>query len=248
MPNMIRFKIKRQDGPKTAPYWEEFDIVDRPGLNVITALSDLQKNPRTAAGKVTTPVVWQCNCLEEVCGACTMVINGQVRQACSAMTAQLKRPVVLEPMTKFPVVRDLMVDRSRMFEALKRVKAWIDIDGTYDLGAGPRMSQEDQEEGYPYSRCMTCGCCLEACPQVNCMTDFVGAATIAQVRAHNLHPTGAMNKSSRLQALMGPGGISDCGAAQNCVKVCPKEIPLTRAIAATNREIVKETFKMLLKS
>jgi succinate dehydrogenase / fumarate reductase iron-sulfur subunit len=247
MPNTIRFKIKRQDVPTAASYWEEFDIVDRPGLNVITALTDIQKNPITAAGKKTTPVVWQCNCLEEVCGACTMIINGKVRQSCSALTRDLTAPVVLEPMSKFPVVRDLIVNRTRMFDALKRVNAWIDIDGTYDLGPGPRMSQEDQEEGYHYSRCMTCGCCLEACPQVNSLTNFVGAATIAVMRFHNLHPTGSINKSSRLQALMGDGGIGDCGAAQNCVKVCPKEIPLTRAIAATNREMVKETLKILLK-
>ena len=70
-------------------------------------------------------------------------------------------------MTKFPVVRDLMVDRSRFFEDLKKVKAWIPIDGTYDLGPAPRVSPETQEFRYALSRCMTCGCCLEACPQYN---------------------------------------------------------------------------------
>ena len=125
---------------------------------------DIQKNPVTASGKKTTPVVWDCNCLEEVCGACTMIINGRVRQSCSTLVKRLDRPVVLEPMTKFPVIRDLLVDRSRMFEALKQVKAWIPIDGTYALGPGPRMSQQDQEAGYTFSRCMTCGCCLEVCP------------------------------------------------------------------------------------
>ena len=49
-----------------------------------------------------TPVVWECNCLEEVCGACTMVINGKVRQACTALVDALPQPIVLEPMSKFP--------------------------------------------------------------------------------------------------------------------------------------------------
>lgn len=74
------------------------------------------------------------NCLEEVCGACSMVINGRARQSCSAIVDQLEQPIRLEPMNTFPVIRDLQVDRSRMFDNLKRMKAWIPIDGTYDLG------------------------------------------------------------------------------------------------------------------
>lgn len=73
------------------------------------------------------------NCLEEVCGACSMVINGKPRQSCTALIDQLEQPIRLEPMRTFPVVRDLQVDRSRMFDSLKKVKAWIPIDGTYDL-------------------------------------------------------------------------------------------------------------------
>ena len=82
------------------------------------------------------------NCLEEVCGACSMVINGKPRQSCTALIDQLEQPIRLKPMKTFPVVRDLQVDRSRMFNALKRVKAWIPIDGTYDLGPGPRMPEK----------------------------------------------------------------------------------------------------------
>ena len=55
--------------------------------------------------------------------------------------------------------------RSRLFRALQEVKAWIPVDGYYDMGPGPRQSQADQEQAYPLSECMSCGCCLEACPQ-----------------------------------------------------------------------------------
>jgi len=117
-----------------------------------------------------------------------------------------------------------------MFEALKRVKGWIPIDGTYDLGPGPRIAPELQEFMYALSQCITCGCCLEVCPQVSRDNDFIGAAAIGQSLLFNSHPTGAMHKDERLQILMEPGGIADCGNAQNCVQVCPKEIPLTHAI------------------
>src|SRR5260370_36347035 len=129
-------------------------------------------------------------------------------------------------MSKFPCERDLVVDRSRMFENLKRVKAWIDLDGTHELGPGPRESQEQQEERYPLSRCMTCGCCVEACPQYSDSTKFVGAFAISLVRLYNMHPSGEMHKNERLETVMDEGGIADCGKSQNCVEVCPKEITL----------------------
>jgi len=242
MSDVLKLSIKRQDRPDAAPYWQDFQIPRRPSMNVISCLMEIQRNPVGADGKAAPPVAWDCSCLEEVCGICTMVINGRVRQACSALVDQLEQPIRLEPMRKFPVVRDLCVDRSKMFENLKRVKAWIPIDGTYDLGPGPRMNEAERADAYHLSQCMTCGCCLDACPQVNERSAFIGAAAVAQVVLFNTHPTGSMNKNERLDALMGEGGIIDCGNAQNCVQVCPKDIPLTWAIAKAYRATTLRTF------
>ena len=242
----IRLRVKRQDSPDARPYWQEFEISYKPQHNVISALMEIQRQPVTREGTPTTPVVWEASCLEEVCGSCTMLVNGRVRQACTSLVDKLEQPIVLEPMTKFPVVRDLVVDRSRMFEALKSIRAWIPVDGTYDLGPGPRVSPQAQEFGYALARCMTCGCCLEVCPQYNDHSAFLGAAAIAQAVLFNLHPTGAMNKDERLEVMMGEGGISDCGNAQNCVQVCPKEIPLTTAIGELGRQTTVKALKDLL--
>jgi succinate dehydrogenase / fumarate reductase iron-sulfur subunit len=241
----IELKIKRQDGPDAAPRWEDFSIPYRPKMNVISALMEVRRQPITKDGRRTTPPVWDANCLEEVCGACSMIINGKVRQACSALIDQFEQPIVLEPMTKFPLVRDLTVDRQRMFEALKHVHAWIPIDGTYNLGPGPRVDPNVQDVAYSLARCMTCGCCLEVCPQVTPTSVFVGAAAISQVRLFNLHPTGRMHAGERLEALMGEGGIVDCGNAQNCVHACPKEIPLTESIAAVGRQTTGHLLRRL---
>lgn len=243
----VIFKVKRQEGPDAKPTWEEFHIPYRPYLNVILCLREIQKNPRTFDGRKTTPVAWESSCLEEVCGICTMVINGRVRQACSTLVEPLGPVVTVEPMRKFPVVRDLVVDRSSLFENLKRVRGWIPIDGTHALRSGPRISQESQQENYVLSRCFSCGCCLDVCPQVNDRSDFIGAMPISQVRLFNAHPLGKANAAERLKALMGPGGIEDCGNAQNCVKACPKEIPLVTSIAEVNREITQHLFGLLKK-
>jgi succinate dehydrogenase / fumarate reductase iron-sulfur subunit len=248
----ILFKIKRSEGPGQPSRWEEFEVPWEPQMNVISALMWIQRNPHTRDGRDTTPVVWDQACLEEVCGSCTMIVNGMVRQACAALIDVIcpnGEPVVVEPMTKFPLVRDLIVDRSRMFEYLKRVKAWIFLDGTHDLGAGPRVSPSVAEEAYSLSRCMTCGCCLEVCPNVNDSSPFIGAAAISQVRLFNMHPSGHMHENERLDAVMGEGGIADCGKAGNCVQACPKEIPLTESIATIGRATLKRAlFGWLLKN
>jgi len=250
---LVKLRVRRQDGADRpeSRRWEEFAVPHQPHMNVISALMEVQKAPQTVDGKTVAPVVWECVCLEEVCGSCTMLINGKVRQSCSALIDQIApngETITLEPMSKFPVVRDLVVDRQRMFEDMKRVKAWIHLDGTHELGPGPRESQEKQEERYPLSRCMTCGCCLEACPQYGPTLPFVGAFALSLVRFYNSHPSGAMHAGERLDAVMGNGGVEDCGKAQNCVEVCPKEIPLVDSIAVIGRETTKRLlFGWLLK-
>ena len=243
-------RILRQDKPGRSSYW-----------NVTSVLQQIAANPITIAGERVAPVAYDANCLEEVCGACTMLINGRVRQACSALVDRLliDQPdrIDLAPMSKFPVVRDLVVNRRRLFRALEKLQCWIPVDGYYDAGPGPRQLQEQQEQAYPLSECMSCGCCLEACPQYTQVeierrpdeTDehsrqredetfdrsFIGAHAMNQVVLMNSHPTGKMTATPRIEAMIAQGGIHNCGKAANCQAVCPKEIPLMTSWAKAGR-------------
>ena len=260
-PDFIKVRVRRQDGPGQKPYWELHHVKYEPELNVISVLQRIAAQATTSDGKRVSPVTWDCGCLEEVCGSCTMQINGRVRQSCSALVDRLleenEDELVLEPMSKFPVIRDLMVDRQRLFKALERVKAWVPVDSYYNMGPGERQLRETQEQNYPLSQCMSCGCCVDACPQYTKIeltkeageTDeqfearkeqaydeaFVGPHAISQAMLFNNHPTGKALKDDRMDALTGPGGIQACGNAQNCVSVCPKEIPLTTSIGRAGR-------------
>lgn len=258
-------RVLRQDDVSSPSYWERHRVVYEPNLNVTSVLQRIAATAETIDGLSVAPVAYDANCLEEVCGSCTMVINGRVRQACSALVdkllAEQPHEIELQPMTKFPVLRDLVVDRRRLFRALEKVHAWLPVDGYYDLGPGERQSQEDQQRAYPLSQCMSCGCCLDACPQYTRVelspaegeTDeqfrarrdaihdrnFIGAAAISQAIYYNSHPTGKLNAGLRVDALTEPGGIQVCGNAQNCVAVCPKEIPLTTSIGRAGRAATK---------
>jgi len=274
----IVLRIRRQDRPDASHRWEEFAVPRRPNMNVIACLQYIAAHPITIDGHPTTPVVYDSNCLEEVCGACTMLINGKTRQACSALVDKLEptynrqigdrdnsvynpvdygahpplrehqghlaqEPITLEPLTKFPVVRDLFVDRQRLFNDLKRTKCWVPIDGTYDLGPGPSVSQELQKERYVLSRCISCASCLEACPQYTATNQFTGAAIFSQIKLFNIHVTGKSLKDDRLDVMMAEGGITDCSKAGNCVVVCPKNLPNLESIATIGRQTTIHAIK-----
>lgn len=268
-PKQINVRVRRQDAPGADPYWELHKINYEPEMNVISVLQRIAAQATNSDGRKVTPVVWECGCLEEVCGSCTMVINGRVRQSCSALVDRLleENPdeVCLEPMAKFAVVRDLLVDRSRLFQGLERTQAWVPVDSYYDMGSGEKILRDDQEQNYPLSQCMSCGCCADACPQYqkveltqkNGESDedfaqrkhaandaaFIGPHAISQAMLFNGHPTGQSMAGERLDALTGPGGLASCGNAQNCVAVCPKEIPLTTSIARAGRAATVHTVK-----
>lgn len=267
----VNVRILRQDGPGQSAYWERHQVPYEDNMNVISVLQRIAAQARTVEDQPVTPVAWDCGCLEEVCGACTMVINGRVRQSCSALVDRLlednPQEIELRPMQKFPVVRDLVVDRSRMFHTLKKVKAWVPVDGYFDMGPGPKQSRAEQERAYPLSECITCGCCLDACPQYTKIElnrrpgeseaefetrkreawdqGFLGAATISQAVLFNSNPTGKNIKEERMAALTAPGGVQDCGNAQNCVAVCPKRIPLTTSIARAGRDATLYSLKKI---
>lgn len=240
--------LKVYRGNPGKQYWEEFELKLIPYVNIISALMEIQQNPINRQGKKVTPVVWEQGCLEEVCGSCSMLINGKPRQACTALVHRIiedtgSNVITLAPFSKFPLVRDLIVDRSSMFENLKRIKGWIEAEGSFSQGPGPKVSPEKQEVMYSISRCMTCGCCVEACPQSNSHSKFIGPQIFSQVRYFNAHPTGKINKKERLQVMMEEGGVGDCGNAQNCQRVCPRDVPLTDSIAAIGRDVTLQAIK-----
>src|SRR5688500_15492282 len=209
-PDSFEVRILRQDAPGQPSYWERHKVKYEPDMNVISVLQRIAARATASDGKKVAPVAWDCNCLEEVCGACTMLINGKVRQSCSALVDKLGppgEPITLEPMSKFPVIRDLFVDRQRLFDDLKRVKAWVPIDTTYDLGPGPPVPQRLQEERYPLSRCISCGCRLDACPQYTPGNKLVGAAVGSQARLFNDHPIGAAVQDERIGGPMHEAGV-----------------------------------------
>src|SRR3989304_1389693 len=105
-----KFVLKILRGSPKHQYWEEFELPLIPFCNVTSALMEIQKKPINQKGQPVTPVVWEQGCLEEVCGACSMLINSVPRQACTALIEPIlkqrrKKTIQLAPLTKFPLIK-----------------------------------------------------------------------------------------------------------------------------------------------
>ena len=244
----MKYFLKVYRGSKDKQYFEEFELEFIEGSNVISALLEIQKNPVNKKGEKVSPISFEMSCLEEICGACSMLINGYPRQACTALIKPLiekTKTIVSAPLSKFHLIRDLVVDRSKMFEQLKKVRAWIEVEEIDSEEFGVKIDPSVRDALYVLSKCMTCGCCLEACPQYNSHSNFIGPQAIAQINLFNNHPLGKNIKDERFSNLVKDGGVSDCGNAQNCKRVCPKDIDLTEAIANASKDTTKYLFKSL---
>ena len=138
---------------------------------------------------------------------------------------------------------NLIITITKSLASLKRIQGWVEIDGTWEVKDAPIQNPYTAQTAYEISHCMTCGCCLEACPNVGPQSDFIGPAPTVQAYLFNLHPLGKFDAPKRLNALMAKGGITSCGNSQNCVEVCPKNIKLTTYLAQLNRDVNKQALK-----
>ena len=138
----MKVKILRQQAPFTESYWETFDA-DVPGDMSVAALIDYlnyRDDIVDENGKKTTRIGWECSCLQGVCGSCAMVINDVPALACETFVKDMRGDVLtIRPLRKFPVIHDLVVDRSQIQENLKQTDVCI---GEYQ----PDFSKDEKEK------------------------------------------------------------------------------------------------------
>ena len=209
----ITVKIKRQNSPDSAPFYQTILRECDKETSVATLIREINgESISDIEGKPVEEISWECSCLQKKCGACAMRINGIPRLACDTKIAELKsKTVTLEPLKKFPVVRDLIVDRSVMRENLIAIHNWLESEAS--------QSEKNIDLAYDASRCIQCGCCLDVCPIFTAGESFFGAA--AFVPASRILSQLPKGKKYDLVNEYGKHIYSGCGKSLSCHNICP---------------------------
>lgn len=220
-------KIKRQSGPNSESYWQNFTYDGEKHVTVSAVLDALNYTDDLfdSEGNPAPRIRWECSCMQAVCGGCAMVINGVPALACSTFADEIDgEDLVIEPLSKFPVVADLIVDRSIIYENLNDVKAYLD---------NPAISnKKHHKQQYSVAKCLKCGLCLEVCPNYH-----PGAAFYGAVMANESYMIASQseNNSQILEEYNKHFGAG-CSKALSCQTVCPAGIETITSILRMNRK------------
>ena len=236
----ITVRIKRQNSFEAEAFYQTILCDCDAETNIATLLREINaEEVLDIEGIPVGEIAWECSCLQKKCGACAMRINGMPRLACDTKIGDLKsKTVTLEPLKKFPVVRDLIVDRSVLRENLIALHNWLESEAT--------KSRKTVDLAYDASRCIQCGCCLEVCPNFTAGESFFGAAAFVPAsRILSQLPNG---KKNDLVQEYGKHIYNGCGKSLSCHDICPVGIDVEHKLSNSNAVAVWKRFLWFFKN
>lgn len=247
----IRLNVWRQNGPEdTAAGFKQYLVdvsEDMSFLEVFDVLNDeIMRNPdKHPEG----PIAFDHDCREGICGSCAMMINGYAHGPKTATTTcQLHMrsfkdgdEITVEPFraSAFPVIKDLVVDRSS-FDRIQQAGGYVSVrtGSAPDANAIP-IGKAEADKAFDYAACIGCGACVAQCPNASAML-FVGA----KVTHLGLLPQGKVERHKRVLRMMSQHDAEGFGGCTNhgeCEAACPKEISV-EGIVRLNRELARAGF------
>ena len=234
----VTFQIWRGDRNKGA--FQEYKTEVTEGMVVLDVVHKIQAEQANDMA-----VRW--NCKAGKCGSCSAEINGMPKLMCMTRmnTLPVDKPVRLEPMKTFPLIRDLVTDVSWNFEVKKTIKKFKprkpDMpDGTW------RVQQSDVDRPQEFRKCIECFLCQDVCHVLrdhHMHADFSGPRFLVYAAALEMNP---LDTEDRLKDLKDQHGIGLCNITKCCTKVCPEHITITdNAIIPLKERVVDEFFDPL---
>ena len=224
----IRLDVLRRSSPDEESYIQSIIYkINNENATVATMLTDINNDPAQldTEGHLVTEIRWEHSCLQRKCGACAMVINGVPGLACNSRILDYKDIIRLEPLKKFPLIADLVVDRSILRENLKTIGAWLESDS--------ELKERDVELAFEASRCLQCGCCLEVCPNFYSGGEFEGMA--AMVPVSRLITSISSEEKDRILKAYKKHIYNGCGKSLSCRNICPAGLDIDRLLVRSNR-------------
>ncbi|HSC28154.1 MAG TPA: succinate dehydrogenase/fumarate reductase iron-sulfur subunit [Vicinamibacterales bacterium] len=190
---------------------------------------------------------YRWSCRMGICGSCGMMVNGEPKLTCATFLADYgSGPVRVEPLTNFPVIRDLVVELGDFMRKLTRVKPWIVRRREKQVSEGEYLQTPDQMDEYKqFSMCINCMLCYAACPIYGLDPKFIGPAAIALAQRYNLDSRDE-GSAERHAILSTHEGIWGCTFVGECTQVCPKHVDPAGAIQRYKLSSALESVKTFL--
>jgi len=234
------FKIWRGDAHSGK--FEDYQTEISEGMVVLDAMHQIQAE---SAGDLA--VRW--NCKAGKCGSCSAEVNGMPKLMCMTRLSDLPldRPVTVEPMKAFPLIKDLVTDVSWNYRVKKKIKKFKPRrpdaeDGTW------RFAQEDADRVQEFRKCIECYLCQDVCHVLRehyLHEEFIGPRFFVHLAGLEMHP---LDVENRLELLKTAQGIGYCNITKCCTKVCPESITITdNAIIPLKERVVDEFYDPLRK-
>ena len=232
----LRFNPEADAAPSYVAYRVPFD-------DETSVLQGLQYIKDHLDGSLT----FRWSCRMAICGSCGMMLNGVPRLACSAFLREFETDGVrVEPLTHFPVVRDLVIDQTEFLHKLESVQPQLVPREPRTLAEGPhRQTPAQMEAYYQYAQCINCLLCYAACPQFGLDDRFTGPAALALLHRYNADSRDGAT-ARRLEVINAESGVWGCTLVGYCSEVCPKGVDPARAINQNKINSTKDYFVNLL--
>ena len=234
--DVFRYHPDRDSGPTfqayDVPYHDDWVVLD--ALNWIKDHDD-----------GTLAFRWSCRM--GVCGSCGMMVNGEPKLTCAAFLKDyFPNPIKIEPLTNFPVERDLVIVMDDFMTKLESVKPYIIRDDVNDTEHGEfKQSPAELAQYKPYSMCINCMLCYAACPVMGSEPEFVGPAVLALAHRYN-KDSRDQGSEQRIEKIMEHEAVWGCTFVGECSEVCPKNVDPAGAIQQAKTAAAQHYFKRFI--
>jgi len=232
------FRILRFDPLKDKkPYFQ--DYISNPGEmdSILEALIDIRNNQDTSLS-------FRYGCREAVCGACGMVINGNITLACKTSVKSLNRSqIIVEPLPNLEIQKDLIVDMDPFFKSMESVEPFLQPKEPLPE-KGHVIQEKQMEKIFQFVTCLWCGCCYTACPVVARDKQYIGPAALAKLYRFIKDPRDGRNASFWTR-INNADGLWGCDTVFKCNEVCPKDVRPADGIIGLRKQLLAEKIKNL---
>jgi succinate dehydrogenase / fumarate reductase iron-sulfur subunit len=233
----ITAEIKRFN-PDTddEPHWESYEVEAEPLDSALSVLLDIKWH-------IDGTLSFRKSCAHGICGSDAMQINGENKLACQQLIGDLVDEdgdvIRFAPMPSAPVVKDLVIDQSQFFEKYREIKPWL-INDEPAPEREREQSPEELEMIEDATKCIMCGACTHSCPSTWANPDYLGPAAFVKAYRYTFDSRDR-GADERLDVIDSKDGVWMCYDVFNCVESCPKDIDITRWIAALKRKAATRT-------